>query len=93
MVLLTVTPAAKAALGVFLKTVKGDANNEDTAEQHKRLVNIEIGSPIEHHELVTISRNLVQHSGGTSRQWRLDTLLKGSTVYEPPPPPKPEPVG
>lgn len=92
MVLLTVTLAGKAAIDAFIELDKGEANDEETLKQQERLSQAEIGSPIEHHELVAISRHLVQHIEGSARQWRLDTLLKGATVYQPPPPPKPEPV-
>lgn len=92
MVLLTVTPAAKAAIDAYLEVETGEADNDKTAKQREQLSQAEVGSPIEHHQLVSISRHLVQHSGGSARQWRLDTLLKGATVYQAPPPPKPEPV-
>lgn len=90
MVLLTVTPAAKLAIDAFVKT---EAEDEDAVQQREKLAKAEIGGQIEHHELVNLSRLLVQHTDGAARQWRLDTLLKGSTIYQPPPPPKPEPVG
>lgn len=89
MVSLTVTPAAKAAIDAFLGL---EIHKIDDEEQGDRLAKIDIGSQVEHQELVTISRHLVQHSGGIARQWRLEALLKGSTIYQPPPPPKPEPV-
>ncbi|EME80860.1 uncharacterized protein MYCFIDRAFT_101139, partial [Pseudocercospora fijiensis CIRAD86] len=55
----------------------------------------EIGSPIEHQELIDVSKYLVSHGrcdGRIAKEWRLDTLLRGACVYRPPPPPKPEPT-
>jgi hypothetical protein len=95
MVLLTLTAAGKAAVDEYCKPHKlGDQSDE----RLERLSAIELGSPIDHNDLIDISRFLVQRSrndqdGETpAKQWCLDTLLKGATVYQPPPAPKPEPV-
>ncbi|PPJ53833.1 hypothetical protein CBER1_03242 [Cercospora berteroae] len=96
MVLLTITPAAKAALSHYCgrqKDVDGGYSDE-AKERREKLSTAEIGSPIEHHELVEVSRFLVQNAQGTAelkQKWHLDTLLKGANMYQPPPPPKPEP--
>lgn len=86
MVLLTVTPAAKAAIDAFVVLKLNSAHRDE------ELARLDIGSEIDHHTLASISRHLVQHTGGVAREWRLEALLKGSTVYQPPPPPRPEPV-
>lgn len=94
MVLLTITPAAKAALSEYCERQKDvdEGYSDEAKERREKLSTAEIGSPIEHHELVEASRFLVQNSQGVAQKWRLDTLLKGANIYQPPPPPKPEPV-
>lgn len=94
MVLLTVTPDAKAALDEYCQLKTVSANNGLASELHS-LSELEIGSSIEHHDLVSVSSYLVQHAHSTSgadRKWRLDTLLKGAAIHQPPPPAKKEPV-
>lgn len=49
-----------------------------------------IGNPITHGQIIDIWKKL-QASQQTS--YSLEELLRGSQVYIPPPPPKPEPVG
>jgi hypothetical protein len=95
MVLLITTPAAKAAVDEYLRLYVGSEKSE--AQQHilERLENTELDGPIEHSDLVVVSKRLVKETQGSNnptKEWRLDTLLKGTTVYQPPPPPKPEPV-
>ncbi len=58
---------------------------------------LDIGSPVEHEDLIFVSQTLVKYCREESKDelaapWRLETLLKGANVYQPPPPPKPEPV-
>lgn len=95
MVLLTLTATGKAAIIEYCKREKLN-NNDD--ERYERLANIEPGNPIDHNELVEISKFLVgsnREDGNEvvlAKKWRLDTLLKGALVYRPPPAPKPEPV-
>ncbi|KAF2213686.1 hypothetical protein CERZMDRAFT_39558 [Cercospora zeae-maydis SCOH1-5] len=96
MVLLTITPAAKAALSEYCTRQKNvdEGYSDEAKERREKLSTVEIGSPIEHHELVEVSRFLVQNvpmAAEAAQEWRLDTLLKGANVYQPPPPPKPEP--
>ena len=93
MVQLTLTAAGKAAVDEYCILNKSMGHDQQTCE---RLSRLQPGSPIEHNDLVDISQFLVDSSRGdeqtTSRKWRLDTLLKGAVVYQPPPTPKPEPV-
>ncbi|KAM3414091.1 ATP-dependent RNA helicase chl1 [Cercospora zeina] len=93
MVLLTITPAAKAALSEYFTRLQDvdEGYSDEAKERREKLSTAEIGSPVEHHELVEVSRFLVQNVQGAAQEWSLDTLLKGANVYQPPPPPKPEP--
>jgi hypothetical protein len=90
MVLLTVTEAAKRAIDEYCRT------SEEKADDFKgSLAKLEVDSPIEHQHLIDISRYLVKHRAELSevaKEWRLETLLRGAAVYQPPPPAKPEPV-
>jgi hypothetical protein len=93
MVLLIVTSAAKAAIDKYCQTQ--EQGIEDSKGDLDELSATSIGNVIEHHKLVNISRRLIQHakkSGDPEREWRLDNLLKGASIYRPPPPPKPEAV-
>lgn len=96
MVLLITTPAAKSAVDEYLRLRVGcDEKDEALQPQLNRLEKTEPGGPIEHSDLIDISKWLLKEqneSNEPAKRWRLDTLLKGTTVYQPPPPPKPEPV-
>lgn len=95
MVLLTLTVASKAAVDEFCAR-KTPVKEEK--EQIERLSKLELGSAIEHYDLVDVSRYCVQQSRTSengdddARSWRLEALLKDAVVYRPPPDPKPEPV-
>jgi hypothetical protein len=95
MVLLTLTEAAKAAVDEYCR-LKILANEND--ENVERLSSAQLGSTVEHNDLIDTSKFLVERShetgaeGVPARQWRLDSLLKGAIVYQPPSAPKPEPV-
>lgn len=91
MVLLTVTPAARVAIERY-RALK---STEDEDDIRKRTSALEIGSPIEHEDLIQISsylRRYDRNANLSTHEWRLDTILKGASVYQPPPPAKPEPV-
>ena len=98
MVLLTVTPATKAAAEEYCRVRMSHHDGGDSEDDKiVKLSNIEIGSPLDHNDLSDISRFLVDfnrqdNDNGVANEWRLDTLLKGANVYQPPPPPKPEQV-
>lgn len=95
MVLLTITPAIQAALADYLKRPKNgdEGENEELLERLTKLSLAATGSPMEHHELIRVSRHLVQTSEDRiAKEWRLDTLLHGVTLYQPSRPPKPQPV-
>lgn len=90
MVLLTVTSATEAAIEQYKKSIR--PSNEDTLDQ---LFTLEIGSPIEHDDLITLSTRLARYGRENTldiQNCRLDVLLRGASVYQPPPPSKPEPV-
>ena len=100
MVLLTLTTAAYAAVKEYCRLQSSDAesvNDTETKARSGRLSQLELGSPVEHSDLIEISKSLVEHKrrqspGDPAKEWRLDSLLRGAEVYQPPPPPKPEPV-
>lgn len=99
MVLLTLTAAAKAAIDEYCTLPKdGKAAQDDgAAARLEALRHADLGTPIEHEDLLKISTRLTQkcrQDGEESipKSWRLDSLLKGARVYQAPLPPKPEPV-
>lgn len=97
MVQLTITAAAKTAIDEYCRLKTLDQIHPDTSwkERQEKLLNLNVGNPVDHHELIEVSRYLVQRHGDSdplARQWRLHCLLRGTLVYHPPPPPKPEPV-
>jgi hypothetical protein len=96
MVLLTITSTAKHALDEVVG-LHGEAIVDlDLRKRLESFRKADIGNPIEHSDLIETSRYIRQRqcSGSkvTAKEWRLDTLLKAATVYQPPLPPKPEPV-
>lgn len=96
MVLLKTTPALQAAVDEYRRLHVDCENDGPLQHQLERLEKAEVDGPIEHSDVINISKRLVnecQSSNASTKNWRLDTLLKGTTVYQPPPPPKPEPVG
>lgn len=95
MVLLKTTPTLKAAVDEYLRLHPDCENSKLLQHQLERLGEAEVDGPIEHSDVIDISKWLVKEnheSDASTKNWRLDTLLKGTTVYQPPPPPKPEPV-
>lgn len=96
MVLLTLTAPAKAALEEYCNLKNSSSGGDESEhERIKKLAEAQIGSSVEHQELVEVSKFLVEQSKGdleSTRRWRVDALLKGAAVYQPPPPPKLEPV-
>ena len=96
---LTLTPAAKTAIAEFcnLKREANEGESGDVEKDLEMLSNIELGNPIDHIRLIDISNFLVQQGrkedeNAVRKEWRLETLLKGALVHEPPSLPKPEPV-
>lgn len=101
MVRLTLTHKAKAAFEEYCRRrclSQDSQRDKDDALTH--LAKAEVGSPTDHQDLVEVSKYLTRHTRGqtevarsvTSREWRLETLLKGATIYQTPTPPQPEPV-
>ncbi|GAB7322945.1 hypothetical protein MBLNU13_g05481t2 [Cladosporium sp. NU13] len=94
MVLLNTTPTLKAAVDEYRRLHADCENNDPLQHQLARLEKAELDGPLEHSDVIDISKRLVneyQRSDASTKTWRLDALLKGTTVYQPPPPPKPEP--
>ena len=98
MVLLTVTPAAGTAIEEYVKLRRSNAESAEESEEWLRtLSETQVGSQIDHGDLLRISKFLVGNcrendKTTTAKEWRLETLLRGASIYQPPPPPKPEPV-
>ena len=99
MVLLTVTPTAKGVIDEYCSEPQhGQQDDQSGSELDlQALSQLQIGSPIEHHQLVALSKVLVGRSkvrrdeAGEAR-YRLDNILRGAKLYQPPPLPKKEPV-
>lgn len=100
MVVLTITPGIKSAVDSLFQD---ESDNQAIQNLRRKLLSpsaseIVIGDSIRHGDLTNVSRLLlgrVQEGRldiNTSLQWRLDTLLKGTSVYKLPPLQKPEPV-
>ena len=95
MVLLTMTPAIVRAVQTAREL------DESTFEQLQlpsdpSLAEPEVRNPISHSQLIDIAKLLKKHAPandeGHAVSYHLNTLLKGSRIYIPPPPPKKEPV-
>lgn len=89
MVLLTMTPAMVEALERLednnsVRTMIVTSNADEPA-----LSQPAVGNPITHGQVINISARLETSGLPPSH---LDTLLRGSRIYNPPPPPKAEPV-
>ena len=99
MVLLTVTPTAKFVIEEYCANPEhGQQDDQSGSDLNvQALSQLQVGSPIEHHQLVALSNLLVGrgkvsgHEAGRAR-YRLDNILKGAKLYQPPPLPKKEPV-
>ena len=99
MVLLTATTISKAAVEEYCRLKQGSSEDQgrEVEERLEELSGVELGSPIDHNDLIDISTFLVSHSrkvndDSVAKEWRLETLLKGASMYQPAPTPKPEPV-
>lgn len=84
MVLLTVTPSILEAL----QRVE-DAPSKLQRDGEPLLSDVDIGAPISHGQIVDLW-NLLK--ADDHKEYNLEILLRGSSVYVPPPPLKPEPV-
>ncbi|ORY01343.1 endoplasmic reticulum-based factor for assembly of V-ATPase-domain-containing protein [Clohesyomyces aquaticus] len=100
MVLLAATPAMVRAVD----KARGLARDEFAKLQlpsEPSLTELRAGDPISHGQLIDVSKTLKQHAASLESEgegaavpgsYRLDSLLRGSRVYIPPPPPKKEPT-
>jgi hypothetical protein len=98
MVLLTITPSIVEALAIKEPSnpeaveAHHDDNEIDAPSQkpdEPSLDEPEVGKPIFHGQIVNLWKNL-KAQGNSS--YTLEQLLRGASIYIPPPPPKPEPV-
>jgi hypothetical protein len=95
MVLLTMTATVVAIVEVYLEN-----NQIESKPEEPNLDAPKIGHPISHGQLVDISKYLrskpekVEGKKVDDRRvpTHLSELLKGCSIYSPPPKPKPEPV-
>jgi hypothetical protein len=99
MVLLTMTPAMVAAIREshrLLLDSSGAAREQGTeATSEPSLDDPRVDKPISHGQVIDLSRRMCQYSKDDlegQSLYHLDTLLRGSSVYVPPPKPKLEPV-
>ncbi|KAI7091026.1 hypothetical protein KC356_g1060 [Hortaea werneckii] len=99
MALLTVTPTAKGVIEEYsLEPQHGQQDDQSgSGLDVQALSQLQIGSPIEHHQLVALSKVLVGRSKVRSDEaggarYRLDNILRGAKLYQPPPLPKKEPT-
>ena len=102
MVQLTITSVVKTAIDEYCKQSRIPLDDEDECSTLGliTLSKAEIGGPIEHHDLIQISKYLVRinQSGKSdvdsrfSTHWRIDSLLRGTNIYTAPPLLRKEPV-
>lgn len=93
MVFLTMTPAMVSALET-VNRLELELENEDNNSEYS-LADPAIGNPIEHSQIIGISKLLESHNimlSPESTSCHLDHLLRGSRIYEKPPKKKQEPV-
>lgn len=86
MVLLTMTPLIAEA---FQRSATDPNAGTDATVEEPSLDSPAAGKPISHNQIVNLWKTL-KETGKEGN--RLEDLLKGSRIYIPPPPPKPEPV-
>ncbi|KAK7754385.1 hypothetical protein SLS62_003678 [Diatrype stigma] len=92
MVLLTMTASIVEAIEILDQKTVADVSEETMSpdpDSEPPLRNAAIGNPISHGQILDIWRQL---KGGEGTDVTLEKLLRGATVYIPPPPPKPEPT-
>ncbi|KAK4556200.1 hypothetical protein LTR86_006897 [Recurvomyces mirabilis] len=94
MVRITVTNAAKAAIIKYCELDQAGNASDDDQARLDALAALDVGSPIDHAELMRIAKSLrasrVQSTGksdDTSTVWRLDSLLRGSSITQQSTPP------
>ena|SRR5947207_2286128 len=100
MVLLTMTPALVAAIQKHKSLSTGSETlkltNTEISEAEPLLKDPQVGNPISHTQIISLSRHLrnlsTNPSADDSAYYNIDNLLLGSKVYVPPPPTKHEPV-
>lgn len=95
MVLLTMTAAVVAVVELYLENNPVESNQKEPSLEAPQM-----GNPISHGQLVDISKYLKSNPEkvegreieGRQLPTHLGELLKGCSIYRPPPKPKPEPV-
>lgn len=95
MVLLTMTPALVAAVKDYNITPLNEDKEAELRPNEPSLANPTIGNPISHGQILDIAKALKASPASQdvpSNHYNLDDLLRGSHIFIPPPPPRPEPV-
>lgn len=88
MVLLTITPSIVEAIQT--RNTNADAPIDRPAvEGEPTLKDPAVGKAISHAQIIDLWKDLREHN---DFKYSLELLVRGSSVYIPPPPPKPEPV-
>lgn len=88
MVFLTITPAIVEAFQHRKEKAPGD---RPIVEEEPTLEDPAVGKPIYHSQILDLWEDLRAQEDGEAK-YSLESLLRGSAVYIPPPAPKPEPV-
>lgn len=93
MVLLTMTTSIVEAVTIIRRnsndTAAAPLSAECEAVDEPTLTEPEVGNPISHGQIIDIWKHLKEEE---HPNLSLEELLRGATIYMPPPPPKPEPV-
>lgn len=96
MVLLTMTPSIVEAITRLGEikintnvTQTSEGSSNPTSDVEPSLKDPSVGNPISHGQIMDIWNRFKNED---ENPIRLEQLLRGATVYIPPPPPKPEPV-
>lgn len=89
MVVLTMTPSIVEGLQIWNGLSRQQQEKLRSQSDEPSLEGPAIGNPISHGQIIDLWA-ILRDSG--KREYSLESLLRGSTVYVSPPPPKPQPV-
>ncbi|KXJ90276.1 endoplasmic reticulum-based factor for assembly of V-ATPase-domain-containing protein [Microdochium bolleyi] len=90
MVLLTMTASVVEALQITnIATLTATKDTSDEASREPTLSSPAVGNPISHGQIISLHNHLRPTD---KDRFTLESLLRGASVYVPPPPPKAEPT-